>query len=136
MTTGATNTPQILILSGIGPRNHLKELNIPLQVDLPVGEHLMDHILLPVDYLVQNESDIQWSRSIDYILTAENLYDYYVRNTGPIIQLPVVLTYHSTRVNDNPNWPDSIMATLTDQIGKECFVLVSLSLSLSDSLLC
>lgn len=116
--TGAVKTPQILILSGIGPRYHLQQLNIPVKMDLPVGEHLQDHILLPIDYLVQNESDIQWSRDIDNILTPDNLYQYYVQNTGPIMQLPVVLTYHSTRVNDNPNWPDSVMATLTDQIGK------------------
>lgn len=87
-------------------------------MDLPVGEHMQDHILLPIDYLANNESDIQYSRDIDNILTTENLYDYYVNAAGPIIQLPVVLTYHSTRVNDNPQWPDSVMATLIDQIGK------------------
>ena len=87
-------------------------------MELPVGENLMDHILLPMDYLVTNESDIDWSRNIDTVLNAQNLFDYYVHNTGPIIQLPVVLTYHSTRINDNPEWPDSIIATLTNQIGK------------------
>ena len=87
-------------------------------MELPVGENLMDHILLPMDYLVTNESDIDWSRNIDTVLNAQNLFDYDVHNTGPIIQLPVVLTYHSTRINDNPEWPDSIIATLTNQIGK------------------
>lgn len=102
-------------------------------MDLPVGEHLQDHILLPIDYLANNESDIQYSRDIDNILTTENLYEYYVHNNGPIIQLPVVLTYHSTRLNDNPQWPDSVMATLIDQIGK--WTPIGLSFFLADTLL-
>jgi choline dehydrogenase len=40
---GAFNTPQLLLLSGIGPKQHLQDLGIPVQVDLPgVGENLQD----------------------------------------------------------------------------------------------
>lgn len=73
---------------------------------------------------MNNASDIQYSRNIDGIMTVQNLYDYYVNNRGPITQLPVVLTYHSTRVNDNPAWPDGIMATLTDQINDEVMAAI------------
>ena len=114
---GSVNTPQILILSGIGPQQHLQDLGIPVQVNLPVGENLQDHILIPMDYLVENISDIQWSRNLDEVMTVQNLYDYYVNNNGPLIQLPTVLTYYSSRFNDNPDWPDGIRATLTSQIG-------------------
>ncbi len=48
---GAINSPQLLLLSGIGPADQLAELGIPLVADLPgVGQNLMDHIQVPVAY--------------------------------------------------------------------------------------
>ncbi len=42
---GAINSPQILMLSGIGPARHLADLGIALERDLPgVGQHLQDHL--------------------------------------------------------------------------------------------
>ena len=48
---GAINSPQLLLLSGIGPADQLAELEIPLIADLPgVGKNLMDHMQVPVAY--------------------------------------------------------------------------------------
>ena len=42
---GAINSPQILMLSGIGPADHLRQFDIPVVHDLPgVGQNLQDHI--------------------------------------------------------------------------------------------
>jgi choline dehydrogenase len=42
---GAINSPQTLMLSGIGPESHLATLGIALEHDLPgVGQHLQDHL--------------------------------------------------------------------------------------------
>jgi choline dehydrogenase len=43
---GAVNTPQLLMLSGIGPREHLADHGIPIVVDSPdVGANLQDHLV-------------------------------------------------------------------------------------------
>lgn len=39
---GAFNTPQLLMLSGIGPAEHLRQHGIPVRLDLPVGKNLQD----------------------------------------------------------------------------------------------
>jgi choline dehydrogenase-like flavoprotein len=42
---GAVNTPQLLMLSGIGPADHLREHGLAVQVDQPgVGANLQDHL--------------------------------------------------------------------------------------------
>lgn len=45
LAAGAVNSPQLLMLSGVGPAAHLREHGIPVVRDLPaVGRHLKDHL--------------------------------------------------------------------------------------------
>lgn len=45
VTAGAIDTPKLLMLSGIGPAEHLREIGIPVRVDSPgVGSNLDDHV--------------------------------------------------------------------------------------------
>ncbi|GLZ80734.1 GMC oxidoreductase [Actinorhabdospora filicis] len=49
VAAGAFNAPQLLMLSGLGPRDHLTEHGIETRVDLPgVGANLQDHRLVTV----------------------------------------------------------------------------------------
>jgi choline dehydrogenase len=43
ISAGSINSPQLLMLSGIGPREHLEEIGIKPVSDLPVGQNLQDH---------------------------------------------------------------------------------------------
>jgi choline dehydrogenase len=51
LSGGAVNSPQLLMLSGIGPAGHLREVGIAPVHDLPgVGQNLQDHIEMYVQY--------------------------------------------------------------------------------------
>jgi choline dehydrogenase-like flavoprotein len=44
LCSGTVNTPQLLMLSGIGPADHLSSLGIPVALDAPgVGRNLQNH---------------------------------------------------------------------------------------------
>jgi choline dehydrogenase len=45
LSGGAINSPQLLMLSGVGPADHLKEVGVPVHHDLPgVGQNLQEHL--------------------------------------------------------------------------------------------
>ncbi|WP_067569395.1 GMC family oxidoreductase [Nocardia acidivorans] len=48
---GVIGSPQLLMLSGIGPAAHLRELGIDVVADLPVGQNLHDHLFVPMTYI-------------------------------------------------------------------------------------
>ena len=44
LSAGALGSPQILMLSGVGPADHINQMGIPLKLDSPgVGQNLRDH---------------------------------------------------------------------------------------------
>lgn len=50
---GAVNSPQLLMLSGVGPKETLEKFDIDVVIDLQgVGQNLQDHLMVPVAYHV------------------------------------------------------------------------------------
>jgi choline dehydrogenase len=51
LSGGSINSPQLLMLSGVGPADHLREHGVDPIADLPgVGSHLQDHLEVYVQY--------------------------------------------------------------------------------------
>lgn len=46
LSAGVIDSPKLLMLSGIGPADHLREMNIELVKDLQVGRNLQDHVTM------------------------------------------------------------------------------------------
>ncbi|XP_049784926.1 glucose dehydrogenase [FAD, quinone]-like [Schistocerca cancellata] len=80
VSAGAVNTPQVLMLSGIGPKEHLEELGIPVVKDLRVGYNLQDHtIYTGLAYLIENsERDLE--RKKNQVL--QGAFEYLTNRTG------------------------------------------------------
>lgn len=63
LSAGAVNSPQLLMLSGVGPRADLEQHKIPVIQDLKVGHNLQDHIGLGgLTFLINKEDSITLDR--------------------------------------------------------------------------
>jgi choline dehydrogenase len=77
LSSGAVNTPRLLLLSGIGPADELQPLGIPVVHDLPgVGKNLQDHMdvyltaaTMPVSYNQSDRPDKAVLAGLQYLLT-------------------------------------------------------------------
>ena len=55
LSSGAIRSPQLLMLSGIGPADHLRQFGIPVVLDLPgVGQNLMNHLSAQLTFKVKD----------------------------------------------------------------------------------
>lgn len=80
---GSINSPQLLMLSGIGPAAHLAENGIAVVHDLPgVGRNLQDHISAPVNY------ETREGMSLNHALSGFRKYlngaRYLLTRSGPL----------------------------------------------------
>lgn len=76
---GAINSPQTLLLSGIGPADQLSQFGIEVVVDLPgVGNNLQDHALLEMNYARVQRS------IVENILGGAAHQEYLQSQTGPL----------------------------------------------------
>lgn len=78
---GAINSPQILMLSGIGSKKMLKKINISCTHDLPgVGQNLQDHLTVNVSYNVDRLDTFCELMKPTKML--KNLYQYFIKRDG------------------------------------------------------
>ncbi len=81
---GAFNSPQILMLSGIGPAEHLKEMGIPVVQDAPgVGQNLQDHVTVPMCWTVK-EKPQSLNASFRGLAALGPVFEYLFKKKGPL----------------------------------------------------
>jgi len=80
LCAGALNSPQLLMLSGVGPAEHLTKIGVPVVSDLPVGYNLQDHVSMAgLVFLVNQSVTIIESR----YRNPKYLLQYAVSGQGP-----------------------------------------------------
>ena len=83
LSAGAFQSPQLLMLSGIGPASMLAQFDIPVVVDLPgVGQNMWDHIFFGPSYRVRVDTFTRVAR--DPVYLAEQLVNYTLNKNGPL----------------------------------------------------
>ena len=83
MAAGSIKTPHILMLSGIGPSDHLKDLGIETKIDNPnVGSNLQDHI--GIDYLYRSKVPTL-NKSLGTVSgRIKSILEYLIFRSGPL----------------------------------------------------
>ncbi|TEA22095.1 Dehydrogenase patE [Colletotrichum sidae] len=104
LTAGTFHSPQLLQLSGIGAREHLEALSIPVVADVPgVGRNLQDPIQIFVAYPVTTPS--AQSLTADPALDPGLVAEYLASASGPYSSAAGFLAHERL--------PDAALATLT-----------------------
>nr|XP_023028863.1 glucose dehydrogenase [FAD, quinone]-like [Leptinotarsa decemlineata] len=96
---GAVNSPQLLMLSGVGPKKHLEAMGIDVIEHLPVGKNLQDHVVFLGVILTLDQNAIKTQKHLNLI---DNIYEYLVHRSGDLagIALTNLLGFVNTR-NDS-----------------------------------
>jgi len=115
LSGGAYNSPQLLLLSGIGPADELRALGIRPVHDLPgVGKNLQDHAGVSVICLatrpVSLVNNLRWDRLILSVM------QWGLTGTGPVSRMPVVgnAWYRTSPELERPNVQTLIGANAPD----------------------
>src|SRR5262249_38485271 len=79
LSGGAIISPKTLMLSGVGPADHLRAMDIPVVIDLPgVGQNLMDHLLIGVEYGCREPIGLHKADNV------RNILNYLLFKKGPL----------------------------------------------------
>ncbi|XP_023235874.1 glucose dehydrogenase [FAD, quinone]-like [Centruroides sculpturatus] len=106
VSAGTINSPQLLLLSGIGPKEQLSKFGIPVISNLPVGYNLQDHVGgTGIHFTINEPLTVRASRT----LTLPNIKRFLLEGSGPLTILGSVegLAFvHTSYVNKTDDYPD------------------------------
>jgi len=102
LAAGAIGSPQILMLSGIGPAEHLRAHGIDVLLDRPgVGANLQDHLQLRLIYKVQGITTLneRYHAPLGFV---GMLAEYVLFRRGPLTMAPSQLGLFTRSDRDQP----------------------------------
>lgn len=112
LSAGAVQSPQLLMLSGVGPQQHLQERDIEVIHDSPgVGQNLQDHIASGGgSYLISNPiSNESLSIIVPKMLQVDSIRSFAFNHRGPLYAMPAceTMAFINTKYqNREEDWPD------------------------------
>lgn len=132
LSAGAINSPQLLMLSGIGPKDHLREFGIPVIMNLPVGNNLQDHVgMAGLTFLVNKPVAIVQDRLPAALVTT----NYVINGRGPMTTLGGVEGYafiNTKYANESGLYPDIQLHMAPASLSSDAGAQVRKVLSLTD----
>lgn len=117
LSAGTMASPQLLMLSGVGSRDHLQSFGIPVIKDLPVGKTLYDHIAFPTPVFKLNTTNV--SLNLNRVVTVPNLIKWLQYGEGLLSSIGTVeaLGYIKTSQSEDPELvPDVELVSLAGSI--------------------
>jgi choline dehydrogenase len=120
LAAGAIGSPQLMMLSGVGPAPHLAEHGIPLVLDRPgVGANLHDHLQLRMIYKVEGAKTLN-SLYASLFNRALMGIDYALRRRGPMTMSPSQLGVftRSDSTQDRANIQYHVQPLSLDKFGE------------------
>ncbi|XP_054154839.1 uncharacterized protein LOC128953380 [Oppia nitens] len=127
ISAGPIASPQLLMLSGVGPADHLN--SIPgigeVYADLPgVGSNLCDHLGVTIDLPVRPQQQSSTSstgslvgQSSPKLYNLTQLIQVNLEGQGPMSQLSNTIMYMSSQVNPDKSYPDLFIMFTAKQSG-------------------
>lgn len=100
LSAGSINSPQLLMLSGIGPKEHLESVGIEPIVNLPlVGKNLQDHVIFGALFVKMLDNAVKPS---NLRTNLQDVFEYFTFKTGELagISLTSLLGFFNTK-NDS-----------------------------------
>ncbi|KYN07672.1 Neither inactivation nor afterpotential protein G, partial [Cyphomyrmex costatus] len=109
LCAGTINTPQLLLISGIGPVNELKKHKISVVQDLPeVGRNLFDHLNVPVYVNLRERVSI----TLVKLQTIPEVFNYFAFGTGKCDNAPLT-TFRSLFPSYNDSMHEGFIYLVT-----------------------
>lgn len=106
ISAGTINSPQILMLSGIGPKENLEKVGINVIKDLPVGTNLQDHFIFLGNTFSTEPLHPEAKKPL---LVLDDMYEYLTRRTGQFskMRLANIVGFVSTKQDQKEeDYPD------------------------------